>query len=362
MRAVSISRRARSTAASKRCRRTPKASAASSSRGSRSCSSDSISGSISPGSSSATAAATTAATGVRLNGSDDRGAVDQHHRGDPLDQLLVAHHVRAADVQARRCGSAGSVAARGQELEHVAPVDRLGAVHAPGGQREHGQALDQPHEEAERARAGGDDDRGAQRDRLRRRGQQRLLDGQPRGEMARRARRRTAAARRGRRSAARPRRAAALGEVLGLTALEVHEAARRALHRVDQVVGDVDPVQRRVQPRAGRRVAEHEVVSCAAGGLAASASGRSRGRRDRRARGAGRARRRRSRTRRSRGSASRMLPRLTGSKTSQIADFAPRKGGGKGAEAGYFRERHEEPAFCGSGAADGPCTARTAPL
>ena len=73
----------------------------------------------------------------------------------------------------------------GQELEHVAPVDRLRAVRPPRRQREHGQALDQPHEEAERARAGGDDDRRAQRDRLGRGLQQRALDGQPRREMAR---------------------------------------------------------------------------------------------------------------------------------------------------------------------------------
>src|SRR4051794_5396144 len=66
--ALSISRNALSTEAAKRCRRTPKVAAASPSRGSRSCSSDSISGSISPGSSSATAAARTEATGVRLNG------------------------------------------------------------------------------------------------------------------------------------------------------------------------------------------------------------------------------------------------------------------------------------------------------
>jgi len=62
----SHSRRARSTAASKECNLTPKASAASWCRGSRSLSSDSMSGVMKPGSSAATAAATTDATGVRL--------------------------------------------------------------------------------------------------------------------------------------------------------------------------------------------------------------------------------------------------------------------------------------------------------
>src|SRR3954468_13511891 len=61
---VSNSRSARSTAAPKRCSLTPNAVAAVSSRGSRSCSSDSISGPISATSSPATAAATTEATGV----------------------------------------------------------------------------------------------------------------------------------------------------------------------------------------------------------------------------------------------------------------------------------------------------------
>src|SRR3712207_8831887 len=41
----------------------------------------------------------------------------------------------------------------------VAPVDRGGAVVPPRGQRDHRHALDQPHEEAERARARPDDDR-----------------------------------------------------------------------------------------------------------------------------------------------------------------------------------------------------------
>ena len=75
------------------------------------------------------------------------------------------------------------------------------------------------------------------------------------------ARRRRAAARRGRRSAACPPRRAALGEQLGRPALQVAEARpRRALHRVDQVVGDVDALERAVQAGAGRGVTDHDVV------------------------------------------------------------------------------------------------------
>ena len=93
--------------------------------------------------------------------------------------------------QARPACSARQRRGGGEELEHVAAVDRLRAVRAPGRQREHRQALDQPHEEAERARAGARStiearsaiDSGAAV-------QQRLLDRQARGEVARRARRR----------------------------------------------------------------------------------------------------------------------------------------------------------------------------
>src|SRR5918992_4518512 len=68
----SHSRSARSTAASNPCNLTLNASAASAWRGSRSCSSDSISGPMKPGSSPATAAPTTDASGVsvRLSASD----------------------------------------------------------------------------------------------------------------------------------------------------------------------------------------------------------------------------------------------------------------------------------------------------
>src|SRR4029078_12423363 len=69
--------------------------------------------------------------------------------------------------------------------EHVAVVDRLRAVAAPGRQREYREALDQPYEERNRTAAGADDDRGAQRNSLTGGVEQRLLDRQAGGKMAR---------------------------------------------------------------------------------------------------------------------------------------------------------------------------------
>ena len=188
---------------SKECNLTPNASAASWSRGRRSLSSDSISGVMNPGSSAAIAAATTDATGVRLKPRRSAGRCDEHHVGDPLDQLLVGHRLRPGDVPRAAGERGGRVGGADEEGEHVAAVDRLRAVHAPGRQGEHGQALDQAHEEAERARAGADHDRGAQRDRLVGGLEQRLLDGEAGGEVAGSAARPAARARRGRRRAAR---------------------------------------------------------------------------------------------------------------------------------------------------------------
>ena len=42
-------------------------------------------------------------------------------------------------------------------------------------------------------------------------------------------------------------------------------------------------------------------------------------------------------------------PMLTRVENPADCGFVSRKGGGKGMNAGYFRERHEEAAFCGSG-------------
>ena len=203
-RSCSQSRSARSTAASKECNLTPNAYAASWSRGSRSLSSDSISGVMKPGSSAATAAATTDATGVSEKPRRSAGRPDEHRVGDPLDQRLVGHR-----APGRRCPTSGRRArrARRRRATRKSSTSRpsIGCVRfvAPGRQREHGQALDQPHEEAERARAGADDDRGAQRDRLVGGVEQRLLDRQARGEVARHRVALAARARRGRRPAAR---------------------------------------------------------------------------------------------------------------------------------------------------------------
>ena len=73
-----------------------------------------------------------------------------------------------------------------------------------------------------------------------------------------RASRRGGAARRDRRSGA-PRPRPRPARTLRLAALDVDELDR-ALHRVDQVVGDLDAVQRRRRARAGRGVADHELV------------------------------------------------------------------------------------------------------
>ena len=72
--------------------------------------------------------------------------------------------------------------------------------------------------------------------------------------------------RRGRRSAARPPRAAAAAKrsAGGELADRERVARRRRLHRVDQVVGDVDAVERLGQPGAGRHVAEDELVGARA--------------------------------------------------------------------------------------------------
>ena len=132
----------------------------------------------------------------------ERGPADHQRVRDAGDHRRIGHHVRAADVpgppgQLRRGGRGAR-----QVLEHVAPVDRRRAVPAPGRQRHHRHALDQPDEEAERARARADDDRGAQRDPLRHGAEQRALDREPRAEVARQRRVRPGPARRGRRRAA----------------------------------------------------------------------------------------------------------------------------------------------------------------
>jgi hypothetical protein len=130
---------------------------------------------------------------------------------------------------------------------------------APARQGQHGQALDQAHEEAEGARARPHDDRRAQRDRLGRRGEQRLLHGQARGEMARRR------AGGGHEAAevddpAHARRARRRREPLRRAPFLVREgAAGRALHRVDQVVRGLHAVERTLQPAPGEDVAEHQV-------------------------------------------------------------------------------------------------------
>ena len=179
---------------------------------------------------------------------------------------------------ARRDGRGG-----GEELEHVAPVDRLRAVLAPGGQRRARgrRSIRRTRKRNERERAPttiearSATESGAAV-------QQRLLDRQPRLRGGARARRRAGAGRRGRRSAARPPRRAASANFSACAALGSTNGPRRPLHRVDQVVGDLDAVERPVEARAGRsrrraRARRPATVH------SRRRSGRSRGRRARRA-------------------------------------------------------------------------------
>ncbi len=181
---------------------------------------------------------------------------------DLLDQLAVADDVRPRDVE-RAAGRARDGRGARERLDHVALVDRLGAIRAPGRQRDEREALDQAHEEAERARAGADHDRGAQRDRVRQLLEQHALDREPAREVGRRRRvaRDEPAEVDDPPHAGRPRRG---GEALGGDALAGAEVEGggsridRRLHRVDQEVGDVDPVERCVEPCAADRVADDE--------------------------------------------------------------------------------------------------------
>ena len=112
-----------------------------------------------------------------------RRAADHHGVGDTGDHGGVGHHVGAGDVP-RPGGGRRRGRGTGKVVQHVAAVDRRGPVSAPRRQGHHRKALDEPDEEAERARAGADHDRGAQRDPLRDRAEQRALHGQAGAEVA----------------------------------------------------------------------------------------------------------------------------------------------------------------------------------
>ena len=155
-------------------------------------------------------------------------------------------------MSSERPAAAGHLRRAGQVLDRVALGDRLGAVVAPGGHRQHPQALHQPDQHPEGGRAGADHDRGAQRGRRGRRLQQDLLDLEPRGEVrrGRPVRGRDPAqvdhpldSRLARRPAAKFSRGAAVagGEVVVV----------RGLHRVDEVVGH-GAARRAPRARPGR--------------------------------------------------------------------------------------------------------------
>ena len=140
------------------------------------------------GSSLAIAAPRGSRRAVRLNGRRTPRPAEDQQVADALDHLA-----RRSGRRGRRCRASGRprprpVAALTRKARTSRPS--IGRVREarPRRQRQDGHPLDQPHEEAERARPRPDDDRGAQRDRRGHRLEQRPLDGQ-RGCQVRRDRR-----------------------------------------------------------------------------------------------------------------------------------------------------------------------------
>ena len=188
-----------------------------------------------------------------------RAATHEHEVGDALDHLPVGQDVGAGDVEREPARGVRGRRRGEQEGTHVAHVDRLRAVLAPGRQGEHLHPFDDVHEKSERARARADHDRCAQRDALGQACEQDPLDLEPAAEMARQRpalRHETAEVD----DAAHARPLRGRDELLRRDALVVLEDAARAaaLHRVDEEVRDIDAVQRLVESRAGDRVAADE--------------------------------------------------------------------------------------------------------
>ena len=97
--------------------------------------------------------------------------------------------------------------------------------------------------------------------------EQRLLDRQAGGKMARHRIDLRAPGRRGRRPGARrPARAAVANRSAARRSCSGKPPFGRALHRVDEVVGDVDPVERLAEAGAADGVADDDVVEQDAGG------------------------------------------------------------------------------------------------
>ena len=145
-----------------------------------------------------------------------------------------------------RPAASGTTAAPRQELDHVAAVDRLGAVVAPRGQGDHRHALDQAHGGSGRSASAPDDDRGAQGHALVHRFQQQLLHLEPTGQVRRgpHVRRDQATEVDDPRHAGR---AGGGGEGLRAPAVPIAEALLTRLHGVDEEVRHVAPLQRRFE-------------------------------------------------------------------------------------------------------------------
>ena len=143
-------------------------------------------------------------------------------------------------MSSERPAASGDRGRAGEVLDHVALVDRLGAVRAPARQRQQAQPLDQPHQDAERggARRRSRSRRAARWSRARRR----AGSPRPRAASARceRGGARRARCRRGRRSA-RPRRprppSANVVAARRSRAAKPSPSSAAGLHRVHEVVG-----------------------------------------------------------------------------------------------------------------------------
>ena len=164
------------------------------------------------------------------------------HGGVAAHHLAVAEDVGAAELDlARRVPR--RVGERRQGADDVADRDRLGARVDPARADHRRQAVDEVAQDQERGAAGADDHRRARVDGV----GHRARPGSPRPPRGcAGARSRRPPGRRGRRSAPRRRRCAARAKASAPARSRCGEAAiAAAAHRVHEVVGDVDALERR---------------------------------------------------------------------------------------------------------------------
>ncbi len=258
-----------STAASNECRsHTQQLRGARSSAGSRSPCRLSISGSTSSGSSCAIAAATRAVTPVTFTRKPSEGATHEHQLGDAFDHLAVAEHVGSADVQrAPAVAAAPSPSRRASRSRRARRSAVCGSVRH-GGKREHA-ACARPVGRAGETSATARRSRSTRAARPSRATADSRTCSTPRGwtgdarAVNARAGDPDRAGRRGRRCAARPHAAAAVAKFSAAVrsrSLKRQAGVARsldALHRVDQVVGDLHAVERGGQAVTGDGVATH---------------------------------------------------------------------------------------------------------